>query len=1733
MNNKKKILVSIIFIGILIAIIYSGYKILAKSTNEMISEGDGLPANFPYITYEDLINEPDTLCCGRGIALIGASRTIVSTGDRSQSEPYLTMNDIGKKLFEETQNASGDVTSDNFSNPYSATTSRTYGYYVESDKKVATPEEAYILAEISENVPSAGSTFYNRTNEEYTEDISDAYFYNIYGTVIYGVDIDDKTGEPQKYVVQDEETGKYYYIEITDSGNFFPYTYVQYAWWRTPAGGSSSKVQSTAFSQEAKAFEAYINKVAKRDENGKIVTQEKTVTVNGKTATVTAPVIDYKISSESDDATVEYDKERERYLIGPFKINYYEESVTTERGTVNFSSIINATLITNLGEVDNSKWFFKYNNRSADDTATFPHNGEEFYIVLDYEENARFIADLKFDFKYMNAGGEYSELKGEYFNASWEPKSEAIWCDEGAKNCPCGGHHTSVQKDSNGNIICSGGAKKCSHGYYHNHIVKWNYWVELTDLTSNPSQPLAQVYVGARWYEDAEYHLNTEYKPDEPEELIKLTIPMEGEVWIDKNPDKKNPQYAYGTKEDGENGYKNAEVYIYKVIKDKSGNIVKRNLQDIYDKDNKTKLSYPIYTDENGHYEIPNINVPGTGDVNYLKENGYQVSYDVEFKYDGQHYEASTALPTAGGDPYKYISASKEEKVKYEKDSIASENAEERDAYNKKFTEVYGGNAMENNGDTTGYSTNGQDTLTLDYTSTEFSLPDNTNTRRLSTLTVLDKNEHIIDQYKMTATTGNTGVYYPVNNKISVTEADDVKELSVVENETGKTTTYKTIYNYMLHINLAVKEREKADLSVFKDLYKAEILVNEKEITKTYNKYVDVEDEENKEALEIQIEACKIGKYTIDLYSSDYEYRSTVYQTSEEAVRKIKADTDLKVYLTYRIAINNESQAEEDLIATINQINDYYDKTFTLVNSDINANVLDNNQDRVNKVVAEQPYYRIVKSDEVANYTYWSDGMNKFTCNDTNKQVNDDYKKLTITAFKDTKLSAGDQLEMFITFEVDQNGYKGTTDRPELLGEKNNVAEIANYSTYYTNGKVAGIIDRDSAPDNIDLTRNVKEWYEDDTESAPATNIQLYRYNREINGNVWEDSEAINLLYNQKVANGTMDEDEAKIKDIDVQIVEKIQIDGIEYEKIWTEDDFPDLTAEEKKEYRLKDVTTDENGYYYFKGILAGNYVVRFKYGNKEATVKYNGQDYKNTVYQVNMTNSDGTSTLDNEWQDLRTSTLNDARISDARDYELQRMKVIAYSKNIDNQIGTILESADKSGDHTKLIENTQMVANTAKLNIEIEHQDYVDYGIVNKVDGIQEYTYVVKNIDFGLERRSGTAIDLDKKISKISLYKEDGTELLLSVSYNEDGTINKEANSNKYVDKVVHLDETDTVQGFEYIPTESTYKNGTILKVEYKITVTNNSEVDWTGKLDSYETSESILNKVAELEKSAPYVSGEMITYGEYVGLNYYNNQNNDTDKIVTTKVEQIIDYIDNDASSDMDSNTLTENGSWTEATLEELESNKALAENVYTDKNGEKLLLDSKERAYITEGNKNVLISETEDYNPSAITKLVPTAASEDIGKSASGKIRVVLTKQLTEENSNNDLYNNIAEVLKYSNTVGRRDELAVPGNAQVGRGEFIAATGYDNGELVKDYEGAKEVTLEGETLHLNGERDTDAPNYVTLTEPTGISLREYKTRNNYKIIAIVGIVLVAGLVVIKRKFLNKKDDIKLLNE
>lgn len=1911
-----------IIIAIIIALVTAygmfQYKSIATVTNEMVSVGIGDPPEFPYITYNDLVEMYNILCCQKGTALPGYSSTIVSAGGEESSEPYLTMNDIGKKLFEKTKKASGYTTSDSFTNPYGSTTSKTYGYYKKSSAKSTSPAESYILAEMSENTPGSSGSMYNITNQVYTGKVTKDITISIGGKTLYGVDLsegDDGYVKAGKFVIKGED-GKYYYVQLAGDTQYFPYTYVQYAWWTTPAGGSTT-VGATSLQKEAEAFEAYIKKVAKKDANGNIVTERRTVTVNGKQVTVTAPVIDFKTSKDTSKAKAYYDETQKKYLVGPFTITYYEESVTSSRGTIHFSQIINATLESNLGKVAEEEWKFVYPNRNESDKAAYPHTGEEFYIVVDYIEGMTAIKDLHFTFKYMNAGGEYASLTGEFFVATWEGESEAVWCDEETSYCECGGTSEGPhrkQYDSEGNFTgygCSGGAKKCSHGYYHKHIVQWNYWLELKDLDPQQSQTLAEGLVAARWYEEASLSLfidlpdfvevsgkktwndngdpnrpekitvtlyangvstgksvetnaekewkysfknlshydengneiiytvvetgiegySTTYNqydiintPDEPETVdvsgtktwkdnnnadgirptkvkvtlyrngkatnktvtmteatgwkysfknlpkyddnkkeiaytvveevvegytvvyngfdivntegepgIRLTIPMAGEVWIDTDPDKAH-NTTYGYKDEEDKPYEKAEVYVYKVY-ERNGALVKRELAKAYEDDLKTQIKFPVYTDNTGKYSIPNILVPGTDEDEY---QDCTISYDVVFMYDGQNYVASKFLPTAGGNASTYIKASKEEKKKYEKDSMAKENANTRDSFNRKFTKISGDTPINDEGKTKGKANGNGPELTLDYTSEEYKLSQNDNdSRRISTLVTTDSEGYIIPQYKMPATTRNGGITYPVNKRIAIEDADDTKQISVEISHGIKTVTYKTIYNYMQHINLGVRERDDADLALGKDLYKAQLVVNEKALTYKYNTLYDFEDPENKDLLDIQLEAAKSEKYTLGLYSSDYAYRSKVYSKAADVVKKIKKDTELRVFLTYKVVVYNESEGYDEIV---NELADYYDATFTTVDKNIEVNVLDNNGNRQKKTVAESTYYRVIPGGEVAPYKYnsaediagYKNGTvswNQVSAN--NSSETSDYKEMRTESLNNLKLGVGERAEIFVTFEVDRNGFKdkNSTERPKLLGEKNNIAEITNYSTYYKNGKVAGRVDKDSAPDNINFKKNVKAWYEDDTESAPAINIELYGYNRETNGLVWEDKETNELKYSQKVGDGKYDSDkEEGISNIDVQLIEKISIDNIEYEYLWPADAFQGM--KDAGEYNPTDVT--KNGKYTLKGFVAGNYVVRFKYGNRDDSIKYNGQDYKNTAYQVDMKNSDGTTTLNNEWHDLKDETLRKARVSDARDYELQRMKVVAYSRKISNSVGSVLETADnKAVNHAELIANTQMVANTAKLNLELERQDYIDYGTEKLVDGIKEYTYVVGNIDFGLEKRSETVIDLTKDLRGITLYKDNGSTEIMKVTINEDGTINYDMSLE--LSKLLRIPKQENAQGFSYIIMEEQYLRDLTIKLEYNIKVVNNSEVDWTGLLSEYSDTETaaeeILDEVKMLEEQEDYVSGKGIVYGDYVGLNYYNNKNNDSDVMVKTKIEKVIDYIDPNISIDAEASGTNPNSSWANISTEELQTNKLLADKVYTVKaDGTKVIADEKGNIFDSDSIKNLYVNSSREFNPSLLSDLIPTSA-KSVGEPTFGEIKMVTSKTSTSEEAAEDLlFNNIAEILTYSNTVGRRDMQSVPGNAEIARGEFTAATGYDeiSKDLVLDYEGGKEVSNAGTNYHLNGERDTDAAEFVTFTDPTGKSGMTSKDRTNLiylVVILIAGIATAVGIFTIKVKVVD----------
>ena len=309
-------------------------------------------------------------------------------------------------------------------------------------------------------------------------------------------------------------------------------------------------------------------------------------------------------------------------------------------------------------------------------------------------------------------------------------------------------------------------------------------------------------------------------------------------------------------------------------------------------------------------------------------------------------------------------------------------------------------------------------------------------------------------------------------------------------------------------------------------------------------------------------------------------------------------------------------------------------------------------------------------------------------------------------------------------------------------------------------------------------------------------------------------------------------------------------------------------------------------------------------------------------------------------------------------------------------------------------------------------------------------------------------------------------------------------------------LDKTAARQGIKYTNIEPQYLLDLSLRIEYKITATNTSEVDWTGEMANLTSSNQIADTANHLEETGElgHNSGK-VTYGKYVGLNYYTNKYHDTDNIVKTNVEQIIDYIDNDISLETKDNMNKEvkNHSWKNITVEELKAGNVLANAVYTDGK----LIDRKNVALEGTGRNNIVVTDSKAYNESIMKELVPESASE-LGET-SGFVLVSVAKNIDDKSDADDLmFDNMAEIIRYTNTVGRRDMEAVPGNAEIAEGA------YEAGEV---------------------ERDADSADMFSIFPPTGLDVAEESQRNYAVIIAIAAVVMAAGVIVIKKFVVDRK--------
>ena len=1235
--------------------------------------------------------------------------------------------------------------------------------------------------------------------------------------------------------------------------------------------------------------------------------------------------------------------------------------------------------------------------------------------------------------------------------------------------------------------------------------------------------------------------------------IIELTTKLAGTVWEDEaQEDGKNTAESVpnGFIDASEKPVKNVEVYIYKVVRDSSGNEVERTEATVYKDVNNAPVSLPIMTSGDGSWTAPRVKIPTVSEDQ--SSSGYTAGYDIEFIYDGQTYEPTKFLASSNGDAASFVNATTSGKDAFQRDSMALDY--DRDVVNNRIQTVEGGMPIDGNGNTTGKAVGNGTTNSLFYKSNAVLNDNNDNKKVVSELVTKNDNGTVKELFKTSARTSIGGLLFPFYKDTQNWNGFHLADFDTSITELGleQKYWYEAVYNYCLHINLGLVKRPDADVGLAKDLHSAKVFVkgNEELVeyeTFRFNTLADL----SGDYYTRQVENQETVPYTLGLFSTDYYYRAEMYQDDSrlyDKVANLSKDinselAEMEVELKYKITVYNESGS---YIQVIKGINDYFDSSFgTPTKVEING--------------SEMSGYSVTEKGIIG-----SDGVtyNKLEMNDLNLE-----------------LVSGEVAEIYVTFRVQKDTINAVHDTI-ILGQKSNVAEISSYSTLNLDGSVAGKVDKDSAPDNLNIRSfNDYSWYEDDTDAAPVLYLELKEENRTINGQAWEDRPEEDTT----VGNGIKDDDEALIGGLTTQLVEKVSIDGIDYDFVWPTSEslnclggrsLKDLTGFDStiETARTRVVTNEgsenekvaEVGSYEFIGIPTGKYVVRFLYGNDKTklddtleisgdpqalkadgtafsgndniltanydedkegmtTAVYNGQDHKATIYQAGFASTDANGYINNRDHDLSNAGLNNARVSDARDSEARRLEVIANSETIMNENANILITANnKAADHSKLYEQYNMFADTAVIKLDLEAQN-------------DEVT-VINNIDCGLIERPETAIILDKEISSIKMTTNDN-RLIFNAAYDitydltnnptdkvviaeidgkylvanvklKDSSVGIEVlqaidkNENKLA---ASREENKGTQNFRFINIDSEMFQGTTIEIDYLLTALNVSETDYTSATveniidtaTANQTTEKLeLVRLAREIKENNAKSDSALQFGKYLGTNYYTgNVGNDT--IVTTRVRQVVDYVDNDLVFTPAMNS-TENHVWKTTNVTELAGNgydqeRLLDRTVLS----EYELLDKHGVAYITGFKTNVILSVDTARNSELVgnagfeAKLLPYEQNPESYKS-----QLALTVSKTVSAEDKDLsFDNIAEIVKFQNTVGRRDALAVTGNANPKLGEFP--------EALK-------------------ERDSSATELITFTPPTGVETKVTMITQVLIVIAIASVIVVGGILIIKKKVL-----------
>ena len=936
----------------------------------------------------------------------------------------------------------------------------------------------------------------------------------------------------------------------------------------------------------------------------------------------------------------------------------------------------------------------------------------------------------------------------------------------------------------------------------------------------------------------------------------------------------------------------------------------------------------------------------------------------------------------------------------------------------------------------------------------------NANTKEISGTGEVDKSKTdtgwIIEYDLDNNSTPNKAIYKNIKNEngeLQYVEGKTYTYLSKTEDWMGTWNTDGTINksHYAFNINCGLSKK-LFDLSLGTDVKDATVTINGNQTTYTYDQILDgkLDAALNRPSSEKNID------YNLYLAVSDYNYRIADYKVpgegsienkydaealNKEQIDSAKKDSELEVYVTYRIELKNQSTQHD---AKVNLVEYHFDEHYQYVS--------------IKNATAEK---------------------------DPNARV------LYITP--DEGIEAGRTLlpNIEITFKVLPDG-KGNKC---VLGEDYlNQAEIISYTTG------GGLVDEDSAPGNAFLEEG-KVRYEDDTDEANGIQIKLKENaERSISGKVFDDD----------------DTSDKGINDVIVQLIELVEINNKQYEYIWQET-VAGIKNEKNKNRTVKttarngyegesySVTNEDGEYKFTQGIIPGNYIVRFIYGDgstydiTDNTLKYNGEDYKSTYVNYN---------YNEKW--YNNTSLNGEN-SKAVDNEARRLRVMSYAVDVDGKKGAELAKLDGATNAEGLkdvLANTWMCAETLKIKMPVDADAKENTNADTTVaDGSNPNVGNTQfaNVNFGLMERPKTKLVLEKYITGLTVKPvASGVNLIANATANINDILEAKAGDTIKLegqqDGLFATKSGRENRGLWYLQTDTTeLAQGADAYITYTYVIKNEGDEDYLNKdlisyygaVEAKEYAQRLLNLEREVKKAKKQVA---YTNGTYISDFYYTGKKGGNDEKVLASVEQIqealnpkVKFVNSTTDFTKADRNVGNKYPYYNRDGELQEDNNNIKEIITSkEETSKKLLQTGKTLKEINNKNeKKDFINNTMDTSK----KLVVS-----VGLSAS-------------EIENGGVYDSyIAQVTHYTNAAGRRDQ-STPDNLS-----------YVHSENTN-------ITLDSNIPDTNkkyNEEDEFWAERFTITKPTG---EDKITPVQIAIITISAVaVLGVGIILIK-KFVLKK--------